>query len=245
MKRLDLPLLLLTASLVLILPARSQESSKANPGLKELYQFGLLVRGPTWTPERTPRTDSIQAGHMANIGRMAQTGKLLGAGPFLEDGPLRGVFIFKADSMGEARALAAPDPAIATGRLELRLHTWLGPKGIGEKYRQRAKLRPDKPDSMITLTLALLERGPRFDALALDEMTRIEKAHRAYVDKLLLGTKLMATGPIQGGGDLRRVYVFGPDSAAARALLREDPAVRAGRYTFEIHPWMTAWGVIP
>ena len=45
------------------------------------YRLGLLVRGPGWTPGRTARTDSIQAGHMANIGRMWRHGALLAAGP--------------------------------------------------------------------------------------------------------------------------------------------------------------------
>jgi hypothetical protein len=53
-----------TLAVGLALPALGDEMPPM-PGMVN-YQFGLLSRGPSWTPERTPRTDSIQAGHMAN-----------------------------------------------------------------------------------------------------------------------------------------------------------------------------------
>jgi len=69
------------------------------------YTLGLLVRGPAWTAERTPRTDSIQAGHRANIRRMWEHGALLAAGPFEDGGDLRGVFVFRpGDDTRRSRA---------------------------------------------------------------------------------------------------------------------------------------------
>src|SRR5262245_47477257 len=67
------------------------------------YQFGLLRKGPSWTAKRTPATDSIQAGHLANIGRMADEGLLVAAGPLLDGGDLRGVFVFRDDSLARLR----------------------------------------------------------------------------------------------------------------------------------------------
>ena len=52
----------------------------------EKYQFGLLKRGPQWTPEKTPETQKIQEGHMANINKMARLGKLVAAGPMGDNG---------------------------------------------------------------------------------------------------------------------------------------------------------------
>ncbi len=94
------------------------------------YVFGLLVRGPKWTPEKTPETNNIQEGHMANINRLAQLGKLVLAGPFYDEGERRGVFIFKVDSLDEAQTLTDTDPAVMAGRLRIDLYYWTVSKGI-------------------------------------------------------------------------------------------------------------------
>ena len=218
------------------------ETPPVNPGLKDLYQFGLLVKGPNWKRDPSPHGDSLQAAHLAHIKSMAATGKLLGAGPFLDDGTLRGVLIFKADSIGAARDLEAGDPAVASGRLKLELETWLGPVGVGVKYRERAA---HAPDSMITLQLALVRRGPHFQSADLQEDMKLERGHRSHIASLAASGELVGWGAFQGGGDRRGVYIFDADSATARSKMMADPAVVAGRYAFEIHPWMTAWGVMP
>ena len=131
------------------------------------YRLGLLVRGPGWTPGRTARTDSIQAGHMANIGRMWRHGALLAAGPFENGGELRGVFVFRPGD-DPLDSLMAGDSAIATQRLECRLFPWLGAPGIGEDYRHRAEQRAGQglspKDSMVTFGWVMLQRGPRYDS---------------------------------------------------------------------------------
>jgi uncharacterized protein YciI len=205
------------------------------------YQFGLLRKGPAWTAKRTPATDSIQAGHMANIHRMWEEGLLVAAGPILEGGELRGVFIFRADSAAQVRGLAARDPAIRAGRLVLDLHTWFAPPGIGEPYRRLAK-QPGFRDSMITLQLGLLRRGPK--ALP----PEVEQRNVAHVNGILDGlasSELATAGPIVEGGDLRGVLVYRGDSTAARRRALENPAVRAGEFTVEMHGWMSAYGNMP
>lgn len=97
---------------------------------KSDYIFGLLVRGPKWTPDQTPETDKIQEGHMANINRLAGLGKLVLAGPFFGEGERRGVFIFKVDSLNEAQTLTDTDPAVIAGRLKIELYQWTIPRGI-------------------------------------------------------------------------------------------------------------------
>jgi len=61
---------------------------------------------------------------------MAETGKLLLAGPFTDDANLRGMFVFKVDSLQEAKALSDADPAVKAGRLVVELHPWYAAKGI-------------------------------------------------------------------------------------------------------------------
>jgi len=93
------------------------------------YYFGLISRGPKWTAERTPEADKLQAGHMANINNMAKMGKLVIAGPFEKAGNYAGVFVFKVDTIEEAKALSAADPAVVAGRLAVDVHPWMVLKG--------------------------------------------------------------------------------------------------------------------
>lgn len=93
------------------------------------YYFGLISRGPKWTADRTPETDKLQAGHMANINNMAKAGKLVIAGPFDKAGNYAGVFVFKVETLEEAKALSAADPAVQAGRLAVDVHPWMVLKG--------------------------------------------------------------------------------------------------------------------
>jgi uncharacterized protein YciI len=97
--------------------------------LVPLY-FAFLTRGEKWTAEKTPATEELQKGHMANINRLAGMKKLIAAGPFGDDGRLRGIFVFRVASLDEAKALTATDPAVQAGRLAVELHTWMVPEGI-------------------------------------------------------------------------------------------------------------------
>jgi uncharacterized protein YciI len=92
--------------------------------------FAFLTRGEKWTPEKTPATEEIQKGHMANINRLAGMKKLIAAGPFGDDGRLRGIFVFRVANLDEAKALTETDPAVQAGRLAMELYTWMVPEGI-------------------------------------------------------------------------------------------------------------------
>ncbi len=100
-----------------------KKSKELRPKLT--YYFGLLVRGPQWTPEITPEVTKLQEAHVANIRRMGQTGKLVIAGPLENGGQLRGIYVFKLDSLEEAKSWAETDPAVRAGRLVVEIHPWL------------------------------------------------------------------------------------------------------------------------
>lgn len=92
--------------------------------------LAFLVRGEKWTPEKTPQTEAIQKAHLENINKLAEMKKLVVAGPFGDNGTLRGIFVFRVNSIEEARELAATDPAVQAGRLALQIHPWVVPEGI-------------------------------------------------------------------------------------------------------------------
>ncbi len=208
------------------------------------YQFGLLRKGAKWTPGRNPATDSLQGGHMKNIQRMYEMGLLVAAGPFLDGGDLRGIYVFRADSVERIRAASRMDPAIQAGRLAIDLTAWLAPSGIGRLYRERSA-GPGFRDSMITYRLGLLKKGPKWT----DEMSEGTQALQiehvnSILDRIRSGDYATA-GPLLEDGPYLGVVVIRGDSAHAASLAGTDPAVRAGRLVAELHPWMTAWGTFP
>jgi len=94
------------------------------------YYIGLLVRGPKWTPGKTPEVEELQKKHLKYINDLGGQGTLVLAGPFAGEGRLRGIFLFKVDSIDEAKKLAEGDPTIQAGRLAVEMHPWSVPKGI-------------------------------------------------------------------------------------------------------------------
>lgn len=94
--------------------------------------LGLLVRGPqaaAWD-ERPDELAQLQEAHLANIRRLAEAGVLLVAGPFTDDGHIRGVYVFRADSVEEVADLIASDPSVQAGRLAFEIHPWMVEKGV-------------------------------------------------------------------------------------------------------------------
>ena len=102
----------------------------STPAKMTTAYLAFLVRGDKWTPEKTPETGAIQAAHLGNIRKLAAMKKLVIAGPFGDNGRLRGIFVFRVDSLEEAKNLASTDPAVQAGRLALVIHPWVVPEGI-------------------------------------------------------------------------------------------------------------------
>jgi uncharacterized protein len=125
MKRVGSTLALLLFSAGVLAAAEPEEKWEMTT-----YQVAFLKRGPNWTPAETEETKAIQAGHMENIRRMGASGKLLIAGPFEDGGDLRGMFIFRVETLEEAKALAEQDPAVKAGRLRLEWHPWFAAKNV-------------------------------------------------------------------------------------------------------------------
>jgi uncharacterized protein len=75
------------------------------------------------------------------------------------------------------------------------------------------------------------------------EAQDIQAAHLAHLGELTKTGKLCMAGPFGDDGDLRGILVLNVRTMEeAEALVKQDPAVRAGRLTYELHPWWAAVG---
>lgn len=90
--------------------------------------------------------------------------------------------------------------------------------------------------------MVLLKKGPHRNQDSV-EVEKIQKAHMENITKLGKSGKLTIAGPFLDDGDLRGIFVFDvPTIEEAKKLTETDPAIIAGRLSYEIHPFMTQQG---
>ena len=91
--------------------------------------------------------------------------------------------------------------------------------------------------------MVFLRRGPAWTAEPTPEATMVSQAHRANIDRLTKEGLMVVAGPFEGtSGDraLAGIFILRVTSMeAARAAVDTDPAVKAGRFVYDIVPW---WG---
>jgi uncharacterized protein YciI len=95
-----------------------------------------------------------------------------------------------------------------------------------------------------TVTLLVL----RPDAPQLDEAAAaaLQDAHMAHLADLHDAGHLLACGPLLGAPDreFRGLAVLNVDPEMALRLKEQDPAVRAGRFTVKVFPWIVPSGAM-
>ncbi len=90
------------------------------------YVFTILKTGSNTSLSKA-ETDSIFAGHLANINRLVAAGKLIVAGPLQRNEKnYRGLFFFTVKTLEEATLLLETDPAIQSKALEAENYIWYG-----------------------------------------------------------------------------------------------------------------------
>jgi uncharacterized protein len=103
---------------------------------------------------------------------------------------------------------------------------------------------PAPPPGMQIYYLGLLYRGPASTKEDTPETRRIQEGHMANIQRMADLGALVAAGPIEGDHDLRGIFIFRVKTAdEARALAADDPAIKAGRLTLDLHPWVGPAGV--
>ena len=93
-------------------------------GMKN-YVLVVLRTGPRKMPAGKER-DEMFKGHFANINRLAAERKLVLAGPFDGVDGWRGLFIFAAADIDEAKQYVATDPVIINGEMVAEYHKYYG-----------------------------------------------------------------------------------------------------------------------
>lgn len=112
-------------------------------GMKQ-YVFCLLKTGSN-TNATKEETEKLFEGHMANINQLAKEGKLVVAGPFMRnERNYRGIYIFNANSIEEAKTFVATDPAVQSKLLEAELTLWYGSAALQETLKIHDKIAKTK-----------------------------------------------------------------------------------------------------
>ena len=97
--------------------------------LMQQYFIAFLKRGPNRSQNKE-EADSLQALHMAHLGRMYEEGYADISGPFGDDGDIRGITIYNTPTLKIADSLANMDPMVKAGRLQIEIHPWWAAKGF-------------------------------------------------------------------------------------------------------------------
>src|SRR5947209_8231890 len=94
-------------------------------------------------------------------------------------------------------------------------------------------------DQFTAVLLILRPDAPQLDEEA---AAALQDAHMAYLADLHEAGYLLAAGPLIGDDTFRGLSILAVGPEQARALKEQDPAVRAGRFSFKVFPWMVPSG---
>lgn len=103
---------------------------------------------------------------------------------------------------------------------------------------------PGEKDSMTMKQyyFVMLIKGKDRDKIT-DKATidKIQQGHMANMERLAKERKLLVAGPFGDDSNWRGLFILNCDTKEeAEALLATDPAIKAGRLDYELHPWWTA-----
>lgn len=90
--------------------------------------------------------------------------------------------------------------------------------------------------------LVLLKTGPNRSQDSAT-LAHIQKGHLENINRLAAEGMLNVAGPFIDTGSLRGIFVFDCSTEdSVITMLNADPSIKAGRLSYEIHPWMTQRG---
>jgi uncharacterized protein YciI len=102
------------------------------------------------------------------------------------------------------------------------------------------------PPELERYTFVLLRRPPDAPDLPEERLNEIQEQHLAHLADLRERGVLLLAGPFDDQPDesLRGLCVFNTDIEETRAIVADDPAVRAGRLAGDVMTWWTGKGAL-
>ena len=92
-------------------------------------------------------------------------------------------------------------------------------------------------------TLSFLIEGPNYRTYPEADLQENHRAHLRHLFELKQSGKLLVNGPLMGHGNIRGVSVWSStDPEEVRGFLSDDPAIKAGRFVFEVYPYFSMPG---
>ena len=232
-----LPTSIAIALLLFTLPlAKAQD--KKEPQFKLIqFQIALLRRGPKWTGSSNAQTKKLETEQHAYAISLIESGKAAIAGQFDDDGDIRGVYILRTTSADEAKAWAENSPVVKSGHLTAEMHPW---------WSEDVMKKTSTPEKTTLAYFGFLCRGDKWTPEKTPAIEELQRAHLANIMRLAEMKKLVVAGPFGDDTPLRGIFVFRVASIdEARELAATDPAVQAGRFKIEMHPWLVPEGILP
>ena len=97
-----------------------------------------------------------------------------------------------------------------------------------------------KPEQKIRkYWFVMLMRGPNRSQDSLTAV-KLQEGHMANINKMYYDGKLKVAGPFGDDGPWRGIFIFDCETKEeVEQLLKGDPAIAAGRLSYEIRPWYT------
>ncbi len=96
----------------------------------------------------------------------------------------------------------------------------------------------DESHKMVEFQMALIKTGPRWTATADKDREPILREHFMNVMSMLASGQAVIAGPMADNTGLAGIIILRAASAAqAKTLVDADPAIKAGLFAAEMHPW--------
>lgn len=76
-------------------------------------------------------------------------------------------------------------------------------------------------------------------------INKLQAGHMANMKRMANEGKLIVAGPFGDDSNWRGIFIFDCDTQEeVEALLSTDPAIKAGRLDYEVHPWWTGMNAV-
>lgn len=101
-----------------------------------------------------------------------------------------------------------------------------------------AQPKQEPHSKLVKFHMAIVRKGPKWNDAKTPEVAQIHQQHFEYVMSVLNSGKAVIAGPLGDDTGILGIFIFRAQSAEeARTLSDEDPAVKAGFHSNEMHPW--------